>query len=113
MNPATLKRLKEHLEELRSSLHTTIEQSVTAVAEGVQPPGEHRSLPAEGVDVELALERTEANLLHEVQAALDRLELGTFGRCVQCGAPIPQKRIEALPYTAYCVKCERVQEQQS
>lgn len=113
MNPATLKQFKERLDELRSFLHTTIEQSVTAVAEGIQPPGEHESLPAEGVEVELAVERTEAKLLNEVQAALDRLEQGTFGRCIQCGVPIPQERIDALPYTAYCVKCERIQEQQS
>ncbi|MEO7587153.1 MAG: TraR/DksA C4-type zinc finger protein [Arachnia sp.] len=42
--------------------------------------------------------------LLEVRAAQDRLEAGTFGRCVVCGEPIPRARLEFLPWAATCVK---------
>jgi RNA polymerase-binding transcription factor DksA len=41
----------------------------------------------------------------EVAAALDRIEKGTFGKCEQCGCDISEGRLEALPYTRYCVDC--------
>jgi DnaK suppressor protein len=41
----------------------------------------------------------------EVAAALDRIEKGTFGKCEQCGRDISEGRLEALPYTRYCVDC--------
>jgi DnaK suppressor protein len=41
----------------------------------------------------------------EVAAALDRIENGTFGKCQQCGGEISGARLEALPYTRYCVDC--------
>ena len=41
----------------------------------------------------------------EVAAALDRIENGTFGKCEQCSRDISEARLEALPYTRYCVDC--------
>lgn len=111
MRPADLKRYKDQLTEMRSRLDSTIDQSIVAVAAGAQLPGEDESIGAEAIDTETAVERTEAGLLHDVQAALDRIEEGTFGRCTRCGDTIPIKRLEALPYTAYCIDCERHQEQ--
>ena len=48
----------------------------------------------------------EQALLTEVQRALERIEQGTYGTCVVCGQPIPEKRLEALPWAARDVKCE-------
>lgn len=44
-------------------------------------------------------------LQSEVAAALDRFENGTFGSCAQCGHDISDARLQALPYTRYCVDC--------
>jgi len=41
----------------------------------------------------------------EVAAALDRIDKGTFGKCAQCDCDISEGRLEALPYTRYCVGC--------
>lgn len=38
-----------------------------------------------------------------VQDALLRLESGTYGTCAECGRPIPEKRLEAVPWTLYCI----------
>ena len=47
----------------------------------------------------------EEYLHNEVTAALGRIEAGTFGACEHCGKAIPAARLDALPYTRYCVKC--------
>lgn len=39
----------------------------------------------------------------EVSAALDRVGAGTYGRCQACGAPIPDERLAAIPWTRVCV----------
>ena len=41
----------------------------------------------------------------EVAAALDRLEQGSFGKCQRCGRDIGEGRLQAVPYTRYCVDC--------
>jgi RNA polymerase-binding transcription factor DksA len=38
-----------------------------------------------------------------VQAALDRIDNGTYGRCVDCGMPLPDERLEARPEAERCV----------
>lgn len=111
MSPTALKRYTDRLKDMRSSLHATIEQSVSAKIEDLRTPEVHESQLANEAIVESSLERTETALLRDVEAALDRLELGTFGRCLNCGASIAKERLDAIPYTAYCFECERRQEQ--
>lgn len=48
--------------------------------------------------------------LHQVQAALQRIEAGTFGKCLADGGPIEERRLRAIPWTPYCLKHERLQE---
>jgi DnaK suppressor protein len=55
--------------------------------------------------VDHALAGTEERLLEEVDAALDRIERGTFGQCGVCGRPIGQKRLRAVPYARFCATC--------
>jgi RNA polymerase-binding protein DksA len=59
----------------------------------------------------LSLLENEEQLLEEVNAALDRIDRGVFGRCEECGGPIPKVRLNAVPYTRYCVDCARKLEQ--
>lgn len=42
-----------------------------------------------------------------VEAALERLDQGTYGVCLDCGRPIAEGRLEALPWAASCVDCQR------
>jgi DnaK suppressor protein len=44
--------------------------------------------------------------LRLVEEALDRLDSGDFGICLSCEAPIPAKRLRALSWARYCVKCQ-------
>ena len=51
-----------------------------------------------------ALAQTDSAILGQVRAALRRIEDGTYGRCVVDGEPIDEKRLEAVPWTPYCLK---------
>src|SRR5713226_7039093 len=57
---------------------------------------------------------TEAELdaagLQQVRGALQRIDDGTFGRCVVDGGPIEPKRLDAVPWTPYCLKHQRLLE---
>ncbi|MFB9322005.1 TraR/DksA family transcriptional regulator [Cryptosporangium minutisporangium] len=45
--------------------------------------------------------------IEEIDAALERIEAGTYGRCVRCGGSIPDERLEFRPHAAGCVACAR------
>jgi DnaK suppressor protein len=46
-----------------------------------------------------------------LKQALERLRQGTFGECAECGADIEAKRLDAIPWARYCVKCQEAREQ--
>jgi len=48
----------------------------------------------------------ETALLREIEGALERLRDGTYGTCMECGMPLSQKRLDALPWACYCVTCQ-------
>ena len=56
------------------------------------------------------LEENAEHLLGEIEAALRRIEEGTFGTCVVCGRPIADERLEAVPYATLCIDDKRAQE---
>ena len=57
---------------------------------------------------DLALRDRAVAQLILVDAALTRLDDGSFGACVRCGKPISVARLEALPWAAYCIDCQRI-----
>jgi len=59
----------------------------------------------------LGLIQNEEQALDEIGAALDRMDQRTFGRCEECQKEIPRARLQAIPYTRYCVECARKLEQ--
>lgn len=54
----------------------------------------------------------ESKLLKEVRAALKRIDDGSFGICLRCEEEIPNKRLKAVPWAAYCVPCQESIERQ-
>jgi len=60
-----------------------------------------------------SVERNEQGLLADVRTALKRLDEGTYGTCIVCGEPIPEKRLEAIPWALRCIKDEEQLEQRN
>jgi YteA family regulatory protein len=61
-------------------------------------------------ELDYSLEESSERLLAEIDAALKRIEEGTYGICSNCGKQIPEERLEALPWATLCIDCQRQQE---
>jgi DnaK suppressor protein len=112
MKSAELERRKKQLLELRDRLTGTIRHVEEAALEDVRKGGEisgyHTHLAdadEEGLDKEIAIAQNEEGILAMVEGALERIEAGTYGTCEECGEPIPAERLDAIPFTPYCVRC--------
>ena len=53
------------------------------------------------------LAELEARELNQVQRAINRLKQGSYGQCELCSTKIPVARLNALPYSTLCIKCQR------
>ena len=61
-------------------------------------------------EIEQSLEDNAEHLLASIDAALHRIEDGSYGRCERCGEAISEERLEALPYATKCIECKRLEE---
>jgi DnaK suppressor protein len=61
-------------------------------------------------EMELTLEDNAGHLLASIDAALARIDDGTYGVCESCGRQISVERLEALPYATKCIDCKRLEE---
>ena len=61
-------------------------------------------------EIDYSLEENSEHMLGAVNDALERIENGTFGKCVRCGKQIAEERLEALPYATRCIDCQRLAE---
>jgi DnaK suppressor protein len=58
----------------------------------------------------LGLMEADEDTLTHIETALERIQNGDYGRCVQCDGAIPKMRLNAIPYTPVCIKCAEAQE---
>ena len=61
-------------------------------------------------DIEFALIQMKSETLNKVDAALRRLDEGTYGDCFECGDEISEARLRALPFAVRCKDCEEERE---
>jgi DnaK suppressor protein len=112
MNDADLQRYRDQLLEIRGRLTMEINSLAERVRADERPPGEHDQLTSEPVDKDVILDNTEESLRRAVMEALHRIDAGTFGQCQGCGSPIAAERLDAVPYAALCIECERRREEE-
>lgn len=99
---------------VRAALMAERERLTAELHESVEAPGPmtYGSQAAAASHVfeqqrDLALRERAEQHLAEVDAALARLDAGTYGRCVECHRDIAPERLEALPWAAHCIDCQR------
>ena len=61
-----------------------------------------------GREIDYTLGENSQNVLAEIDAALARIEDGTYGTCTNCGKEIPVGRLEASPWASLCIDCARL-----
>ena len=62
-------------------------------------------------ELTLSLLGSEKDALDQIEAAIERIEDGSYGKCETCGVKVPKSRLDAIPYAALCVRCASQQEQ--
>ena len=60
-----------------------------------------------GREIDYSLGENSEQVLTEIDAALQRIEDGTYGTCTTCGREIPLERLEAYPWASLCIDCKR------
>ena len=61
------------------------------------------------VHIQLKLKQTDAKILQAIEDALHRFDEGTYGLCLDCGEPIAEARLKAIPWTHVCIACKEKQ----
>jgi RNA polymerase-binding transcription factor DksA len=117
MNPEKREKYKNILEKKKDEAKNTLEKmrkNETAKKSGYSPVelSNYDNHPAEiGSDLyqeELnnALKVRQSNDVDELEAALTRIEDGTYGRCEFCGGEIDEDRLDVLPQAMTCIRCK-------
>ena len=104
-------RLLALKDTLLDSMNGVAKDSLRSRAEGSEASafGMHQAdagSDAYDRDFALSLLSQEQDSLFEINQALKRIELGTYGMCEMSGKPVPHPRLEALPFTRYTVECQ-------
>lgn len=61
-------------------------------------------------ELNFSLSDGERNLLMLIDEAFNRMNDGSYGTCTNCGATIGEKRLQAVPWTPFCIDCQELQE---
>ena len=87
-----LATLRDEVEEVAGTTDNDLAQTATATL---------------GREIDYTLGDNSKQVLSEIDAALTRIEDGTYGTCAQCGGEIPRGRLEAQPWASLCIDCRR------
>jgi DnaK suppressor protein len=110
MRKEELASYRQELMERKGRLRGGLNSIVKEVVADMRAPNEPLEAPSEAVDKTLVLQETEEDMLQQVQDALLRIDDGTFGKCRECGRDIPAGRLQAIPFTPWCVECAKEKE---
>ena len=88
-------RLDEEVEEIGGASDNHLAETATATLDR---------------EIDYTLEEHSTQVMVEIDAALERIEAGTYGVCTSCGGEIPVDRLEAYPWASLCIDCKRESE---
>jgi DnaK suppressor protein len=104
--PIEVERYKRMLEAKRAELLAAMRQR-EAIAVGRSPDViDEIQAAAERERAVLELDRT-SRVLRDVNTALSRIREGTYGVCLRCDQSISTARLNALPWTSFCITCQQ------
>lgn len=112
MKKSEVKPFKEALlllrARLRGDVHTLANAALSSSTANVSAVPSHiADLGSDTFELDntLQLITNEGETLEQIEGALERIESGEYGICVECSGKIPKMRLQVIPYTPYCVKC--------
>jgi DnaK suppressor protein len=113
MDKRKVKTYRDRLLERRESLFSQVTEAEMSSrerdAEATQDPAD-MAANAYTKELLISMSANDRHLLELIDEALKRVEGGDYGECVNCGEPVQEKRLDAVPWARYCVKCQDLQE---
>jgi DnaK suppressor protein len=103
-------RLHEHRNALLGMVERTEDYGREADRDVSQDPADKAS-NSYTKELLFSQSTSERNTLKLIEEALARVQDGSFGECLNCGEDIQPKRLDAIPWAPYCIKCQELQEQ--
>ncbi|MBN1831948.1 MAG: RNA polymerase-binding protein DksA [Deltaproteobacteria bacterium] len=100
--------LNERIDELLSQANETV-SGMTTHKENLPDPSDRATLESDR-NFTLRIRDRERKLIGKIKEALERIELGTYGICEECGEEISTERLIARPVTTLCIDCKKMQE---
>ncbi len=104
--------MREAMARQRLQLLSVVQSTQAQMAEksGDLPDVSDRASEGSEDELSVGLIAIEAAQLDDIEAAIARIDDGTYGLCLDCGRPIPRKRLEVLPFARRCLPCEGANE---
>jgi DnaK suppressor protein len=94
--------LSDELAKARNAEEETTEESTQDIAD--------KAVSSYTREFLYSLTDGERTVLLQIDESLNRIDDGTYGFCVNCGSPISEKRLAAVPWTPHCVDCQELAE---
>ena len=103
------KKLETRQQELRRTVTRTEQDGRAADLDSAQDIAD-RAASSYNKEFLFHQSNNDRQLLAMVEGALDRIREGVFGQCISCGEEINAKRLDAVPWTRYCIACQEKME---
>jgi DnaK suppressor protein len=113
MDKRKVKTYRDRLLSRRESLFSQVtEAEMSSRERDLEATQDPADMAANAYTKELliSMSANDRVLLQLIEEALARVERGEFGECINCGEPVSEKRLDAVPWTRYCLKCQDLQE---
>jgi DnaK suppressor protein len=101
------KNLLARRSELRKRLGLELEELAHIKHSSASGDPADAAFDSSGEEIASTLAELESRELAQIERALRRLKAGTYGKCEVCSITIPVARLNALPFSTLCVKCQR------
>jgi len=113
MNRKQVEKYKKLLEEKRAELLTRVKAARESEKEGrseLAPDLGDRAIFTQTRDLSYQLSTGERDILRRIDDALDRIEAGSYGECLNCSKKVQQGRLNAVPWARHCIDCQELQD---
>jgi len=105
--------LRKELESKKAELTVRLERITKNLRRGYHPDSKERAKELEDSEVVDALGNEARAEIRNISAALQRIDAGEYGICVDCGTEIDKGRMRVHPYAKLCIECARLEEERS
>ncbi len=113
MDKRKVKSYRDRLLERRESLFSQVtEAEMSSRERDLEATQDPADMAANAYTKELliSMSANDRKLLQLIDEALGRVESGEYGECVNCGELVLEKRLNAVPWARYCLRCQDMQE---